>query len=404
MVVGEKESETWGALREGKISIGEAREALGAARDGGDQLTNQSQDLLAIEEDGEARAAVAACAGKKLSQQTVATCMEVLKKEMDDDDAVSMLVVGTEAKQVLVLDAAGSSILVSATLVSRPSSSASPLPVDYRVVRACRDGNVYTIKNGEVTGRDRARGDAVRALPHRQVGARRLHVERHRPRVPHSEAPVPRSTSPRRSRAWRRARDEDAQPPPARLVGLNTGEVRLYHAKSLVATLQLGHSITALRFGAYGREEAASHLHRRRRLAHDQDDAPGRPTSTAARAAAGARRPSRTSPCRSRRRRSSTSSRRSESARERDRHAPRLPARPRKLRLARRRARASQDHLRRPRPSRCRTRRGRALRMTAQVQGLGPICKLKLGVQNTGGKSVTRRLAVTFNFNARVGR
>ena len=42
---------------------------------------------------------------------------------------------------------------------------------------------------------------------------------------------------------------------------------------------------------------------------------------------------------------------------------------------------------------------GSSLRMTAQVQGLGPKFKLKLNVQNTGGKSVTH-LAVTFNFNA----
>ena len=31
-------------------------------------------------------------AGKPLESKTVATCMEILKKEHDDDDAVSMLV------------------------------------------------------------------------------------------------------------------------------------------------------------------------------------------------------------------------------------------------------------------------------------------------------------------------
>ena len=75
-------------------------------------------------------------------------------EEMDDDDAVSMLVVGTEAKQVLVLDAVGSSILVSATLVSVPVflGVTGLYSVDYRVVCACRDGNVYTVKGGELTG------------------------------------------------------------------------------------------------------------------------------------------------------------------------------------------------------------------------------------------------------------
>ena len=36
--------------------------------------------------------------------------MEVLKKELEEEDAVSMLVVGTEAGQVLILDPSGQSI------------------------------------------------------------------------------------------------------------------------------------------------------------------------------------------------------------------------------------------------------------------------------------------------------
>jgi len=43
----------------------------------------------------------------------------------------------------------------------------------------------------------------------------------------------------------------------ALLVALSTGELRLYHEKHLVATLQFSEPITAMRFGAYGREEAA---------------------------------------------------------------------------------------------------------------------------------------------------
>ena len=43
----------------------------------------------------------------------------------------------------------------------------------------------------------------------------------------------------------------------ALLVGLSTGEVRLYNEKVLIASLQIGEPVTALRFGCYGREEAA---------------------------------------------------------------------------------------------------------------------------------------------------
>ena len=42
---------------------------------------------------------------------------------------------------------------------------------------------------------------------------------------------------------------------------------------------------------------------------------------------------------------------------------------------------------------------GTALRLTAQVQGLGPKFKIKLSLQNTGGKAVSD-LAVALNYNA----
>ena len=42
---------------------------------------------------------------------------------------------------------------------------------------------------------------------------------------------------------------------------------------------------------------------------------------------------------------------------------------------------------------------GSSLRLTAQVQGLGPRFKLKLNLQNTGSKAVCD-MAVTFSYNA----
>lgn len=66
----------------------------------------------------------------------------------------SQLVVGTESGLVLVLDPSGSSILVNIQLPSAPSFMAvgGLFSVDYRIACACRDGNVYSIKNGELSG------------------------------------------------------------------------------------------------------------------------------------------------------------------------------------------------------------------------------------------------------------
>ena len=81
-------------------------------------------------------------------QQTVITCMETLNKNVDGERAVSSLVIGTESRQVLVLDPPGNSILAKVTLPGVPVNlGVTGLhDVDYRIVVACRDGNIYTIK------------------------------------------------------------------------------------------------------------------------------------------------------------------------------------------------------------------------------------------------------------------
>ena len=84
----------------------------------------------------------------------VVTCMEVLKKDIEDETATSMLVVGTESGLVLVLEPGGTSVQVKLQLPSAPVHIAvtGAKLIDYRIVCACRDGNVYTVKNGELSG------------------------------------------------------------------------------------------------------------------------------------------------------------------------------------------------------------------------------------------------------------
>jgi len=77
--------------------------------------------------------------------------METMKKDTDADDAVSSLVIGTENNQVLILDPSGSKVVCEATLPSPPAILAVTglYDVEWRIVVGCRDGKIYTIKNGE---------------------------------------------------------------------------------------------------------------------------------------------------------------------------------------------------------------------------------------------------------------
>lgn len=60
------------------------------------------------------------------------------------------VVVGTENREVLILNPAGSAIAVKCQLPSVPVFMAisGTLDVEYRITVACRDNNVYTVKVG----------------------------------------------------------------------------------------------------------------------------------------------------------------------------------------------------------------------------------------------------------------
>jgi len=82
------------------------------------------------------------------------TCMSVLHKDKPDDDAIGMLVIGTESKHVYILDSFGSSVKKQIQIPAAPVflATSGQFDVEYRVFVACRNGNVYAITNGELSG------------------------------------------------------------------------------------------------------------------------------------------------------------------------------------------------------------------------------------------------------------
>lgn len=88
-----------------------------------------------------------------LQHQNFISCMAKINKNMDEDKAVSMLVLGTEQKQVIVLDHSGMSVKKQLLLKSVPCFlvCSGQYDVESRIFASCRDGKVYVIKNMEVT-------------------------------------------------------------------------------------------------------------------------------------------------------------------------------------------------------------------------------------------------------------
>ena len=88
------------------------------------------------------------------NQQTLITCMEILKKENEENDSICQLVVGTESKNVYILptDVNNSSFLCRIKLPSVPAlfSITGTFDVEWRISVACRDGKLYTIRQGMI--------------------------------------------------------------------------------------------------------------------------------------------------------------------------------------------------------------------------------------------------------------
>ena len=261
-----EEAEIWNDLRTGIINDTTAVKALLEARESGVQLTSRSTELLSFESNAAARAAyVSEMKQVQYVQQTLITCMEPLKKDSEEIDALTLIVVGTESGHVMILplDPNNSAFLCRLALPSAPvlMSVSGIYDVEWRVTCACRDGKMYTMKNGDV------RGSAVLVGGSTDLGAQAVALARQDKSL--WVATMDKLVSCYTARGKRTKvmvmPDEVTEMcviPVKRskvghllLVALASGALRMYKEAQLVHTLELEKPIIALRFGSYGRED-----------------------------------------------------------------------------------------------------------------------------------------------------
>ena len=260
--IDQAELQAWNEASEankGQECLINLRKKLTVLRDAGVRLSARSNELLALFDDSAANEFVDSHRGKRLTMTSSITCMETLKREQDEPDSVSMLVLGTEAGQILLLEPNLSEVTHTFQL---PSAPVFILPsglraVEYRIVCACRDGRIYSVKNGQVTG-------TVIEMESLPCGLARIDKTIYAACM----APVVHAFHLKGRRLWSIFLPspalcmevvEQTRPRSTKAValGLANGELRMYAEKHLLAILQIGEPITALRFGGYGREDAS---------------------------------------------------------------------------------------------------------------------------------------------------
>lgn len=251
------EVETWQQLANQAIDSKPACMRLAQLRDEGTQLSARSIDLLQLEHESEREDFIVRTRGTPLTQSTVITCTSVVQQSSSEWDAISCVVLGTEQGQIIVLESSGTAIKLKKQLPAVPVflAVAGVLDVEYRITVACRNGALYSIKNGELTG-------TVIELESQPVGLIRhpknvvvgcmnsvvysYHVKGKKNFSLHLPAPIlcMEDLTIERQRMIKAA-----------IVALANGEVRVYNEKHLVSVITMPDLVTGMRFGRFGRED-----------------------------------------------------------------------------------------------------------------------------------------------------
>ncbi|GMF40810.1 unnamed protein product [Phytophthora fragariaefolia] len=174
-------------------------------------------------------------------------------------NACFSLVVATEGCMVYVLDPQGTSLIQQIKVPGVPVEivAVGLLDVECRLVITTRNGSVYMIKNGELLksvielespacGLVQLEKSIVIASMSRKLTSYHLKGKKNWSLTMSDDIVALEAFSLRRTKDTRGV-----------LVALRNGEVTLYNEKVKVCTLSTETSLTGMRFGQYGREEAS---------------------------------------------------------------------------------------------------------------------------------------------------
>ena len=114
-------------------------------------MTPVSKTLLSLAKEAQKKF-VEDSKGTELYEKNFVTCMSRINKSIDEDKSTSQLIIGTECKQLLVVDTNGSSFVQEFKLRSQPVQILIEglMDTDHKFIILCRDGKIYEIKNDMV--------------------------------------------------------------------------------------------------------------------------------------------------------------------------------------------------------------------------------------------------------------
>jgi len=194
-----------------------------------------------------------------LKRQTVITCLDTMNKSHNEDDAISCLVIGTESKEILVLDPEAFTMLLRLKVPSVPVfiRATGLYDVDFRLLVACRNGNIFVMKKGQETPKYQI---TVNSHP---VGIERVGKSIYIGTMDNALI----CYSNKAKHLWELKfpstitcmtfMDYKAKTFKGVLIALENKELRLYKDKFLINTTIVEDQVSMMRFGKYDREDSS---------------------------------------------------------------------------------------------------------------------------------------------------
>lgn len=191
-----------------------------------------------------------------LLQQEVITATVVLAKEREDLDSVGCLVLCTESKHVYILNPSCTNIIETTSVPSPPVFvvASGALDFEYRIVVACRDCHVYIIKNKQLSGVVMEIDTHISGLlmldKNILVGtiSKTVHCFNMRGKRQYS---IYLPSAIKCMEALEMSGSKNAK---CLIVALENCELRVYNGKSLINICTTTDVVVGLKFGTYGRE------------------------------------------------------------------------------------------------------------------------------------------------------
>ncbi|EPY23333.1 Bardet-Biedl syndrome 1 protein like protein (BBS1-like protein 1), partial [Strigomonas culicis] len=253
------EQDVWRNLMEGNISLEDAVELFGQKVDSGGNVCTRTIDLLLLDSHEERQAFLADLHGKPLRQHDLVTCMGTLLRDSPDPAGKGLLCFCTENRLLYVLRNTATEVerVVELPSVGVELICAGFYRGEYRIIISCRDGRIYSLKNGvlhssviqpDAQPSSITRYDNFIVVATTANTVTSFNLKGKKQHTLYMPCPVTNLAT---------LTDAVAGTAKALLVALSNGELRVYVGKHLQYTMQLHDTVSALYFGRYGREDSA---------------------------------------------------------------------------------------------------------------------------------------------------